>query len=197
MASPSYNNYEPMSRCYHTSALVANKVVAYSGRTREYYSKQSRERLASIVEVYDPYSEQWEAKQCWGETPAPGLCGAASTSCKGYLFQYGGRDGDGKYVHSLHRLNAKTYQWNNLPGKGTSPMPKWGTAMALCGDDLALAGGYGIPHGPTKSGSSFVKNTHFSDGRGWTNEFHIYHVNEGTHTTTICSIPLVSLLFVV
>ena len=28
---------------------------------------------------------------------------------------------------------------------------------------------------------SFIKNTRFTDGSGWTNEFHIYNLSEGIY----------------
>jgi len=187
-------SYQPRPRYWHTSAQVANKVFVYSGRTVD-DTVEKRKRLASIVDVFHPHSEHWEAKQCTGQTPAPGLFGAASAVVNDQLYSYGGRDGD-KFLHSLHQLSAKTYEWRELNAKGpASPMPKSFAAMVACGDGLALFGGYGIPHGPTQRGSSFIKSIAYSDGRGWTNEFHIYHLNEGMHTCTtmtrIYSLPLV------
>ena len=190
-------SYRPKPRCLHTSAQVGSKVIVYSGVTVD-DTVEKRKRLASMVEVFHPHSEHWEAKQSNGQTPAPGLRGAASAVVNDQLYSYGGKDGDDNFLHSLHQLSAKTYEWRGLNAKGpASPMPKWGAAMVACGDGLALFGGYGVPRGPTqRAGSSFIKNTSKSDGRaGWTNEFHIYHLNEGTHTCTtmtrICSLPLV------
>ena len=177
----------PMPRCYHTSAPVANRVIVCNGESQD-YSVQNRLRLASTVEEFYPHSEQWDARQCTGEAPAPGVRRSASASSKGFLFTYGGRDSDDKFLGSLHQLSAKTYEWNELSpqnAQGDVPMPKWGAAMVACDDVLALLGGYGIPHGPTQRGSSFIKNTGRSDGRGWTNEFHIYRLKEGTDTCTI------------
>ena len=184
-----------MPRSSHTSAQVGSKAIVYSGVTVD-DTLENRKRLASIMEVFHPHSEHWEAKQCTGQTPAPGLCGAASAVVNDQLYSYGGRDGDDNFLHSLHQLSAKTYEWRQLNAKGpASPMRKSYAAMVACGDGLALFGGYGIPHGPTQRDSSFIKSTAYSDGRGWTNEFHIYHLNEGTHTCTtmtrICSLHLV------
>lgn len=168
MASGSYT-YTPTPRCYHTSALVANKVIVCSGESQD-NSLQNRQRLASVIEEFHPHSEQWEAKQSIGEAPAPGVRRAASASYKGFLVTYGGRDSDDKLLNSLHQLNPKNYEWSELPprsARGESPMPKWGAAMVACGDVLALLGGYGIPHGPTQRESTFITNTDRSDGRGW------------------------------
>ena len=186
MASRKHKNYQPMPRSFHTSAEVANKVVVYSGRTQD-VSVENRKSLQLIVELYDPHTEEWEAKRCTGEAPVPGLCAAATASSSDALYTYGGVDGDGKWVNSLHRLSASTFRWSELSRQnagGVSPIAKSGAGMAVCGDMLAVLGGYGgIPHGPTQRGSSFMKvKDSESDGRGWTNEFHIYHLNEGVHT---------------
>ena len=197
MASRKHKNYEPMPRLFHISAQVAQKISVYSGWTAD-HSVENGKSLQSIVELYDPHTERWEAKRCTGEAPVQGLFAAAGASSSDALYTYGGRHGDGKFVNSLHRLSANTFRWSELSrrNKGVFPIAKRGAGMAVCGDMLAVLGGYGIPHGPTqRAGSSFIKNTSASDGRGWTNEFHIYHLNEGTHTCTtmtrICSLPLV------
>ena len=192
-------SYQPMPRHRHISTQVANKVIVYSGVTVD-SSVEKRKRLASIVEVFRPHSEYWKAKQCTGQTPAPGLCGAASAVVNDQLYSYGGCDGDGNFLHSLHQLTTKTYEWRELNAKGpASPMRKSGATMVACGDGLALFGGWGIPHGPTQRGS-FIKAKGWSDGRGWTNEFHIYHLNEGMHTCTtmtrICSLPWLFVVWV-
>ena len=186
--------YQPMPRKRHTSAQVANKVIVCSGRTED-RSVENRKRLGSIVEVYHPQSEHWEAKQCTGQTPAPGLYGAASAVVNDQLYSYGGVDGDDNLLHSLLHLNTKTYEWRELNAQGAAlPMRKLGSAMVACEDGLALFGGFGKPRGSTQRGSSFIKGTGWFDGRGWTNEFHIYHLNEGMHTCTtmnrICSLGI-------
>ena len=200
MASRKHKNYEPMPRVSHISAQVAKKIAVYSGLTAD-HSVENRKSLQSIVELYDPHTEKWEAKRCTGEAPVPGLQDAVSASSSDALYTYGGvgRDGDEKFVNSLHRLSANTFRWSELSRRkkgGVSPIAKTGAGMAVCGHMLAVLGGYGIPHGPTQcAGSSFIKNTSWSDGGGWTNEFHIYHLNKGMHTCTtmtrVCSLPLV------
>ena len=177
---------QPMRRSYHILEHVANKVVVYSGWTED-FSGEKRKRFQRIIEFYDPHTEKWEAKECAGEVPVPGLRGAASASSSDALYTYGGWDGDGKFVNSLHRLSANTFRWSELSrqnARGDSPIAKSGAGMTVCGDMLVVLGGYGKPHGPTQRGSSFIKNTSESDGSGWTNEFHIYHLNEGIHAMT-------------
>ena len=102
-------SYQPTPRFLHTSAQVESKIIVYSGVTVD-RSVKKRKRLASIVEVFHPHSEHWEAKQSTGQIPAPGLCDAASAVVNDQLYSYGGRDGDGNFLHSLHQLSAKTYE---------------------------------------------------------------------------------------
>ena len=53
-------------------------------------------------------------------------------------------------------------------------MRKVGCGMVACDSKLVLFGGYGIPSGPTQSGAEFIKNSTYTDGRGWTNEVHTF-----------------------
>ena len=170
------HNCKPKARHRHTSEQVANKVLVYSGRT-----DAESAIPPSVVEVFDPVCETWEEKESRGDLPAQGLHDAASASSDSDFFTYGGKDDDGNFVDSLHQLSAETYEWCTRSSRGKSPMPKWLAAMAACKDRLALLGGFGVPRDPIQDGSSFKKTT-CADGRGWTNEFHIYHLNEGMHT---------------
>ena len=180
-----------MPRFHHVSAQVGSKVLVYSGWTQD-RSEQSQQRLASAVEVFDTRTELWETKQTTGEPPPPGLYAAASASLNDDLFTYGGVDGKGHKVASLHRLDTKTYHWYKLSprnAKEESPMAKHSTGMIACGDNLALFAGHGLPHGPIQSRSPLVKDTRCTNGSGWINEFHVYRLMEGMHTyTEICSL---------
>ena len=179
---PPLDRCEPMPRYQHASAQVGNKVLVYSGVTRD-YSERGRQRLASLVEVFDSKTELWEAKQTTGESPVPGVWTTASTSVDDDLFMYGGLDSNRQPLNSLHRLNTKTYHWSKLAprtdGKDQFPMAKFDAAMVACGNNLALFGGRGVPHDPTQLGSSFIKSAKSGTGSGWTNEFHIYNLKDG------------------
>ena len=63
---------EPMLRYRHTSEPVGNKVLVYSGVTQD-FSRRTKERLSSVVDVFDPQKELWEAKQTTGDLPVPGV----------------------------------------------------------------------------------------------------------------------------
>ena len=85
-------------------------------------------------------------------------------------------------LSTKYSLNVKILTWSQLCPAGTAggPMRK-----AMCGmvhfhrDKLAVIGGYGIPTGPTQPGSTFIKDTTCTDGRGWTNEIHVFNLDQG------------------
>ena len=176
--------YEPLPRLYHVSQSVGSKVLVQGGLTKD-FSEKSRQRLSSVVETFDPYSELWEQRQVEGDAPLHGLYGAASTSLRDDLFTLGGWD-DRNPFNALHRLDSKTWRWCQLSPQNAegAPIPKLGGGMISFEDSLGVFGGYGIPRGPTEP-QSFIKDTRFTDGRGWTNEFHIYHLKEGVYNSSV------------
>ena len=171
--------YEPLPRYRHISGSVGSKVVVQGGRTND-FSEKSRQQLTSVVEIFDPYSELWEQRQVTGDAPSPGTYLAASASLHDDLFSFGGRNGRGNPFNTLHRLDTKTWRWCQLSPHNAegAPMAKYGCGMISFGDSLGVFGGYGIPRGPTEP-QSFIKNTSYTDGSGWTNEFHIYQLKQG------------------
>ena len=180
--------YEPLPRFDHVSQSVGSKVLVQGGRTKD-FSEKSRQHLSSVVETFDPYSEIWEQRQVEGDAPSPGTYYAASASLHDDLFTFGGRDVKNYYFNTLHRLDTKTWRWFQLSPQNAegAPMPKIGCGMISFGDRSGVFGGHGIPRGPTEP-QSFITSTRFTDGRGWTNEFHIYHLKEGVYNSCLYSI---------
>ena len=177
--------YEPLPRFCHVSQSVSSKVVVQGGRTKD-FSEKSRQHLSSVVETFDPYSELWEQRQVEGDAPSPGTYGAASASLHDDLFTFGGWDDN-----TLRRLDTKTWRWCQLSPQNAegAPIPKSGCGMVSFGDSLGVFGGYGLPGGPTEP-RSFIRNTRATntmatDGSGWTNEFHIYHLKEGVYNSSV------------
>ena len=169
--------YEPVPRFYHISGCVGSKVLVQGGITKD-FSEKIRQHLASVVEVFDPYSELWEQKQVKGDGPEPGTYIAASVSLHDDLFTFGGLFYDDKYFNStLHRLDTKTWSWHQVSPQNADGA-KCSCGMISFRDGLGVFGGYGIPQGPTEP-QSFIKDSRFTDGSGWTNEFHIYNLSEG------------------
>ena len=170
-----------MPRILHTAYQTGSKTLVHGGRTRD-FSESTKRRVACVVEVFDGYTEEWQQKEVTGEAPAPGVYAAASASVGDDLFTFGGWDGSRRH-NALHVLKRAT-QWVELcpqNDRAESPMSKEGAGMVAFGNNLAVFGGYGIPHGPTQPGSSFIKR---AGDIGWTNEFHIYNLENGMYTCT-------------
>ena len=177
--------YEPLPRFCHVSQSVGSKVVVQGGRTKD-FSDKSRQHLSSVVETFDPYSELWEQRQVEGDAPSPGTFGAASASLHDDLFSFGGLDGREKELNTLRRLDTKTWRWCQLSPQSAegAPMPKFACGMISFGHSLGVFGGHGIPRGPIEP-RSFIRNTSYTDGSGWTNEFHIYRLKEGVYNSSV------------
>ena len=173
--------YEPLPRLGHISGRVGSKLVVQGGRTKD-FSVKSKQQLSSVVEIFDPYSELWEQRKVQGVAPSPGTYLAASASLNDDLFSFGGWDGS-QFFNTLHRLDSKTWRWSQVSPQNAdgAPMPiyKYGCEMIAFRNSLVVFGGHGVPQGPTEPGS-FIKNISFTNGRGWTNEFHIYNLSNGS-----------------
>ena len=174
----SSSKYEPLPRFFHNSSRVGSKVVVQGGLTDD-FSEKSRRHFSSLVEIFDPYSESWEQRPVTGDAPAPGTYGAASASLHDDLFSFGGCDGR-HFFNTLRRLDTEKLCWSQVsPQKADgAPMPKFECGMIAFGNGLGVFVGFGVPRGLTEP-QSFIKNTRFTDGSGWTNEFHIYNLSQG------------------
>ena len=182
MAGLNILRYEPAPRYYQVSQTVGSKVLIHGGWAKD-ISDKSKQHVASLVEVFDPYSEFWEQKQIGGEAPSAGTYAAVSASIGDDLFSFGGLDSDDKELNTLHKLDTSASRWRwcqlSSPSAKGSPMRKYGCGMVAFGDKLGVCGGYGVPSLFAKTGSSFMKDEASADGRGWTNEFHVFHLKEG------------------
>ena len=173
-----------MPRLGHTAWQTGSRTLVHGGRTRD-FSDITKRRLACVVETFDAYTEEWQQKEVTGVAPTPGVYAGASVSVDDDLFTFGGWD-ESRWYNSLHRLKHAS-QWIELcpqNDRAESPMAKYGAGMVAFGNNLAVFGGYGIPHGPTQPGSSFMRDTRYTYGNGWTNEFHIYNLKDGMYTCT-------------
>ena len=178
--------YQPMPRAWHTSAQVGSKTLLHGGVTKN-YSEKTKQRLSSVLEVFDSNTELWQQKEVTGDTPDPGVY-AASAAVNGDLFTFGGYN-DEKFYNSLHSLKNAS-QWLKLcpqNEEAESPMAKAAAGMVAFGNQLLLIGGYGIPHSPAQPGAAFIKDhaRGASDGLGWTNELHIFNIKNGMHLSML------------
>lgn len=183
--------YEPMPRLWHTSTLTGQNILVQGGLTKE-YTKEIKQSLASIVETFDTKKKLWQMKEVSGIKPAPGVRSAASAAVSKDLFLFGGFDGT-TFYNSMHWLEDASEWFELCPQNKIEefPMAKSGAKMVVINDSLVVFAGYGIPHGThpdsTQSviiqrGSSFIEDTRYDGGAGWTNELHVYNLKKGTYS---------------
>ena len=147
----------------------------WGGCTQDFHHG-GQDKLNSTVNVFDPYLETWQEQRTTG-VPPRGLYYGAAVAHSTSLYSFAGVDGKSRH-NSLHVLDTDMLMWKEIPSN--SPMPNHGCGMVFFGTHyLATIGGYGQPTQPIQTGSSFVKNHNFTDGRGWTDEFHVFDVTEG------------------
>ena len=172
---------EPYPRCGHGAAAVGGRCFLWGG-----CSVGGRKKLPSTIEVFDPYLETWEEHPTTG-APPPGLYSGACTSLLDSLYWFGGSDGRSLY-NSLHRLDTTTLEWRKLQplNQAYGPMRKYGCKMvSFLQDRLATFGGHGIPAGPTQPGAILTEDANYTDGRGWSNELHVFTITEGNFVSTV------------
>ena len=74
-------------------------------------------------------------------------------------------------------------KWSQLSNESdvNGPMKKLGSGMVCFNKKkVAVTGGHGLPPALLQPGASFIKDERFefSDGRGWTNEIHVFDTDE-------------------
>ena len=163
---------EPPPRFGHFSAAFEGHLCVSGGRT-----KGSTKEKGELVHTFNQLSESWSSKQCQGPSP-DGLCDGASAYAGHHLYLYGGHDGP-RYYNSLHQLDTRSWTWSHLSSAGPMRKIAIGCRMVTYDETLLCFGGYGIPSGITQPGAEFTKDSKFTDGRGWTNEFHAYDLKQG------------------
>ena len=175
---------EPAARFYHASCSIESGVLVRGGRTLdlESGSKDSRIKLAKVIELFDPYLEVWRQLNTTG-TPHPGLEVAACASVADYVYMYGGHSGE-RIEGVLSYFDMKKLTWSQLCPEATAgaPMRKFGCGLFIVNENIIVIGGYGFPTGPTQLGENFINDTKFSDGGGWTNEVHLFSIGQGSHS---------------
>ena len=156
----------------------------WGGVTQDFRGGQ--DQLKSTVNVFDPYLETWQEQRTTG-VPPRGLASGAAVAHSTSLYSFAGHDGK-SWHNSLHVLDTDMLIWTDVKVSNTthSPTPKTKCGMVFFGTHhLATIGGYGVPTQPIQTGSSFHKNPKFTDGRGHTNEFHVFDVTEGKQNTCL------------
>ena len=162
--------YQPKPRFLHYAGAVGGECFIFAGLTEDFFKTK---------EVFDQLLEQWRALKTTGSSPKGLYAGGCCVSPSGDLYVYGGTDGS-VYHGGLYKLTS--LEWSQLSAESDLNCPiKKSHCRMVCFSNkkkVAIIGGYGLPHGPPQPGSSFIKDKHFTDGRGWTNEIHIFDTDE-------------------
>lgn len=169
---------EPSSRQDHFSAAVGQNLYIFGGA----------EDKNSCVHWFDVFKDTWKLAEF--EPPPPGeLHSGACTSSGCHMYLYGGEDGSFKKF--LYRLDTDSFQWQQLHPpqqdgedvqEHSGPMKKVGCRMVFYENQIVLFGGYGIPSGLSQAEAQFTRHDKFKDGRGWTNELHVFDIEKGKLT---------------
>ena len=166
---------EPEPRRGACGTAIHNSIFIYRG-FQQSFRGLNRFPCISHVETFNADTTKWTQMSTTGPNP-PGLMYSACTSIGSKLFSYGGWTGE-SYTDALCELDTTTMQWSQLqplnPSEGPMRKRKAGI-VALSSNILCVIGGYGIPSGTIHPASKFIKDSRHSDGRGWTNEVHVYN----------------------
>ena len=99
-------------------------------------------------------------------------------SPSGDLYVYGGYDGS-NYRGGLYKLSSEKWSQLSRDSDMNGPMKKSGYGIIFFNKKkVGIIGGYGLPPASLQPGASFIKDKNHNDGRGWTNEIHIFDTNE-------------------
>ena len=170
--------YEPKPRTLHYAGAVRGELLVFAGKTVDF--GKTKEELSSTIQVFDQYLEQWRQLQTTGCPPKGLYGGGCCISPSGDLYVYGGHaDGSNSRAGGLYKLSSE--KWSQLSSESdvNGPMKKSGCGMIHFNkNEVAVIGGYGPPPASLQPGASFIKDKRHNDGRGWTNEIHIFDTDE-------------------
>ena len=179
--------YEPTPRIFHCATAVGEKCYLWGGIVTG-LSKNDRMKLASTIEIFDPYFATWEQHPTTGVPPS-GLFYGVCTSLLDSMYWFGGWESKSD-CNSLHRLDTTTLEWRKLQpqNQADGPMKKlWCGMVSFFQDQLAVFGGYGIPILPIQPGATFIKG---QSGIGWSNELHVFNITSSMlifcHCGVVC-----------
>ena len=170
--------------CYNSFSAVAGGLHYFLGG-------RSQKRKVTTTGIYDPLTEQWALQPTTGPPP-PRAHRQGCVFLGNHLYCLG--VDKHPYLNHLHKLNLETFHWSEVHPRNDPS--EWPTQKTGCGvvvvDEKTLGcfGGYGNP--PTKE-SSFIKKRKSAHGHGWTNELHLFDVQQGIlfpSSITLYAIPM-------
>ena len=154
-----------------------------------YIWRGNSQEKATSIGVYNVQTEQWTLTPTTGPPP-PGYCHGACTSICNHLYCFGGWNGSSR-INDLYKLNLETFQWSKVYPKNAPS--EWPIGKVVCGlvssseRTLACFGGWGIEPTHVQHGSTHIRDRTGS-GIGWTNEFHLFDIQEGANLYYILNV---------
>ena len=183
---------EPEPRFGACGTAIHNRFFIYHDFQQSFRGLSMRDLPQTFqVDTFNADTTKWTQMPTTGPNP-PGLMYSACTCIGSKIFSHGGWTGK-SFTDTLHEVDTTTMQWRQLqplnPSEG--PMKKQDARMiALSSNLLCVIGGWGIPSGTINPLSKFTKDSRYSDGRGWTNEVHVYNTE-----TSMCQLGAVKYSF--
>ena len=169
---------ESSPRFLHCAVQVEENCYLLGG----HFSEKGQKSPALSLQVFHSINEKWETKTTTGDPPSGLLEGACTTASKS-LYHFGGNDGN-RFYNCLHCLESDTLQWRELHTSANRPMPKSGCGIVtyfeeeLSPPSLIVFAGYGKPAPLTKPEARFIPDTTSKDGKGWTDEMHLFNLSK-------------------
>ncbi len=169
------SHYEPSPRASANASASTGQLYIHGGYVDNF--NNNKIQLKKVVQIYECSTESWKELATAG-TPPPGICSCATAYSDHILYLFGGSD-DTSYNASLHQLDTRSMTWSQLsPQHDSGPMRKSFCQMIHHNNTLIVIYGYGIRSGELQFGSQFTENKLYIDGRGWTNEIHMYNISQ-------------------
>ena len=137
-------------------------------------SEKSKQQLATSIEEFDPAKDVWRQLMMKG-APHPGLSAVACASFGGYLYAFGGFDGELLFC-TLSRLELKTLTWSKLSAMDEDgPMRKDASGMVYVdGDRESVNSGLDYWNGLLDWTSGLTFDLKFSHEIGHTHQINSY-----------------------
>ncbi len=168
--------HEPEPRRSAGGATIGDKFFIYRGNLKSFEGDLPYPR-ASHVHVFAMRLAKWSTVQTTGQHP-PSLWGFACVAIGHRIYYFGGYDGTmTSFTNALHEFDSIASHWRALDSANpdAAPMAKMSSAVIAVDDEtLCTLGGFGMPTGRPPAGSRFVPSSAYRDGRGRTNEIHLY-----------------------
>ncbi len=174
---------QPEARYGAGGGIICDQLFMYGGYLKSFDRGGPYPCRSSQVDIFRSSVVKWTVSETSGLGPES-LWSYACAIIGTMLYSYGGYNGS-SFSSALCQLDATTAHWTTLQSASPTegPIAKANAAMiAIDSERLCVMGGVGVPSGTRRAaGSKFVPNLFATDGRGFTNEMHLYNIKQGNY----------------